>query len=255
MSSILSMPSLEWLTPAVVTLAALFQLVPLVTRPHLTFPFLLSFKLICLPHPPFSWWLPSRNNWYLACQLQSLQWRGVIWVMATLRPRCTTKNKHCTVFHLQIPNLPFPRTISMGIFCQQRSECIFWKLTNYNVTSNHSGGPNTIIVHHRIYIVKTRNKAEWKSRRKKNKMGVWYGSAGPFSKGRYRGAAGGILSAGALVSSWGGCAPPTVVCTILLIGHCYHLGRRAPGEHGVHVPLQSPAVFFHICHWTQQSVD
>ena len=46
----------------------------------------------------------------------------------------------------------------------------------------------------------------------------------------------------------GGCAPPTVVCTILLIGHCYHLGRRAPGEHGVHVPLQSPAVFFHICH-------
>ena len=160
MSSILSMPPLEWPTPAEVTLAALFQLVPLVTRPHLTFPFLLSFKLICLPHPPFSWWLPSRNNWYLACQLQSLQWRGVIWVMATLRPRCTTKNKHCTVFHLQIPNLPFPRTISMGIFCQQRSECIFWKLTNYNVTSNHSGGPNTIIVHHRIYIAKTKNKAE-----------------------------------------------------------------------------------------------
>ena len=87
-------------------------------------------------------------------------------------------------------------------------------------------------------------------------MGVWYGSAGPFSKGRRRGAAGGILSA-----SWsprvklGECAPPTVVCTILLIGHCYHLGRCAPGEHGVHVPLQSPTVFFHICHGTQQSVD
>ena len=52
--------------------------------------------------------------------------------------------------------------------------------------------------------------------------------------------------------------PPTVVCrcTILLIGHCRcRLRRRAPGEYGGHVPLQSPAVFFHICHGTQQSVD
>ena len=83
-------------------------------KPH--FHFFCSPKLIIHHHLPFSWWLWSHNNWYLASVVQSLQWRGVICAMATTRPRCNAGNKPQSLFpfwHSPILSLSFSMMFSV----------------------------------------------------------------------------------------------------------------------------------------------
>ena len=107
-------------------------------NPH--FHFFCSPKLIIHHHLPFSWWLWSHNNWYLASVVQSLQWRGVICAMATTRPRCNAGTNPKANSPFDIPK--FLACLSQWCF-SAGSLCIYWTPKHCSVYLNNPGSSST----------------------------------------------------------------------------------------------------------------